>query len=65
MSKLPSENLQELRNRMNMQKAWVQALIERAQKDRWYGKLVMKFEKGEICHAVKEESLLPPTLRMK
>lgn len=52
----------QIRDRLNAQKAWITALIADAQKKKWYGKMTIKMEKGEVCQVVKEESLLPPTV---
>jgi hypothetical protein len=59
------EDPYERMHRKNAQKAWVIALMEEAQKNKWYGKLTITIERGEAVRAVKEESILPPGLRKK
>lgn len=53
----------QVRDRMQAQKAWITALIADAQKKKWYGKITVKMERGEVCQVVKEESFLPPTAK--
>lgn len=40
---------------------WMDQIITMIQNRKWFGKLTIHFEAGELKRLVKEESLLPPS----
>ena len=46
-------------------RSWIDQLITQIQQRKFYGRLVIVFEGGNLCRAVKEESLKPPRARMR
>lgn len=43
------------------ERKWLKLLIDQLQDRKFYGRLEIVFEKGEIQRTTKTESLLPPT----
>lgn len=40
--------------------AWVSSLLSQVQKQRFFGEIVLKFDKGVLMRAHKNQSLMPP-----
>jgi len=51
----------ETRDRELKQKDWVSHLIANAQTKKWYGKITIVIERGDIRLVKKEENLKPPS----
>jgi hypothetical protein len=46
---------------MGLEKAWLNNIISQIQVKKFYGKITIILEAGEVKRVIKEESLKPPT----
>lgn len=42
-------------------RAWLDRMLDEAQKDEWFGSLTIKIKKGVVRHVDKTEGLHPPS----
>ena len=57
---MPSHRANRVDSQFEKDSAWLVGLLAQAQTRRFYGKITIVMEEGQIRRVVKEESLRPP-----